>query len=207
MKLTPSQFQTLHSFAFSPRNSGYKPSIQESPNGDGTWDTGKRFAHVASKYGLGECFSAYKTSLAEAIDACHYLGIPGDFWPVSAGDSTLRVLDYPAGATSAPHTDFDLFTVSMYRPNPEAFRYLGGDCAELNVVKRHFPGIHFGELITEIMGWPATEHEVIASPVATSSAVFFAMPPLDARLPSGVLVGEWLRERKERSRREVEEVR
>ncbi len=192
--LTHPQFERLKAYAFSERNPGYRPEVQEAPNGDGVWDAQKKYAHVAPKYGLGPLGLLYRDLVNEATGICIRLGIPSQFFPDY--DSTIRVLDYPPGATSAPHTDFDMFTMCLYR-DVDAFRYLSAKPPEAE----DFPGLHFGELFTEITGREATRHEVIATEKPQWSAVFFVMPPLGAVLPSGLSVGEWLQERKERSRR------
>lgn len=198
-QLNTTEFEQLSQWAFSRYNSGYMPEVQEAPNGDGMWDVAKRYAHVAPKYGLGPFEALYYTALESATIAALALGIAPEYYPGS--DSTLRVLHYPPGATTAPHTDFDLFTLRLYRSDAAPFRYLGGACEELDAARVHFPGIHFGELMTEIYGTPATKHEVIATERDTFSCVLFVMPPLDAKLPHGTTVAQWVQERKARSRR------
>lgn len=197
--------KALIEYAFSDANPGWRPEIQESPNGDGVWDTNKRFAHLAPKYFTEATpdfvLAAYEKQLGLATHACRLLQIPKAFHP--GRDCTLRVLDYPAGATTAPHTDFDLFTMRVWRDASHAFRYLGGRGVELWAIRGRYPGLHFGELMAEIdpKRWEATEHEVVASDEPQSSCVFFVMPDLGAVLPSGLAVGDWLEERKARSRR------
>ena len=197
--------EQLIEYAFSDANPGWRPEIQESPNGDGVWDTNKRFAHVAPKYFNDETPKFVHTEYAFqrylALHACRLLEIPKEFHP--GPDCTLRVLDYPPGATSPPHTDFTMFTLRVWRDDVDAFRYLGDVDPNLASIRKRFPGIHFGELIAEIdpKRFTATEHEVVATEHPQSSCVFFVMPNLSAILPSGLSVGDWLDERKSRSRR------
>lgn len=205
MKLTRETFDLLATYAFSARNPGYKPAVREAPNGDGVWDEQKEYAHIAPKYFTPdtplEVRKIYDDVLAYAEAMCLRLGLPDGVFP--GPDSTLRLLRYPPGATTAPHTDFDLFTLSLYRSHTNAFAYLGGDCAELQRAREISPGIHFGELMTEITGVPATEHETWPLHVPSVSAVFFVIPPHEFVVPSGVTVGEWIKERVARSRRVV----
>jgi hypothetical protein len=49
------------------------------------------------------------------------LGVPREFMP-SYEHSALRVLEYPPGAGSAPHTDVGLLTLNLYRDQPEYLR-------------------------------------------------------------------------------------
>lgn len=198
--------KALIEYAFSDANPGWRPEIQESPNGDGVWDTNKRFAHIAPKYFNAATpqfvRSTYEKQLGLAVHACRLLRIPEAFHP--GPDCTLRVLDYPVGATTAPHTDFDLFTMRVWRDDVDAFMYLGGECRELGSICKRYPGLHFGELLAEIDPdrFVATKHEVVASDGQQSSCVFFVMPDHSAVLPSGLTVGEWVEERKARSRRD-----
>ncbi len=198
-------FDRVAEYAFSAANKGWRPEIQESPNGDGVWDTNKRWAHLAPKY-----FDASTPFLARSLHqqyseaatrACRLLELPEEFYP--GPDCTIRVLNYPAGATTAPHLDFDLFTLSMYR-DVDAFRYLddSDQDPELLRAREQFPGIHFGELLSEISPrFKATKHEVVATDEVQNSCVFFVLPSWAAKLPSGLTVGEWVEERKARSRR------
>lgn len=198
--------EQLIEYAFSDANPGWRPEIQESPNGDGVWDTNKRFAHIAPKYFNAATpqfvRAAYEKQLGLARHACRLLRVPEAFYP--GPDCTLRVLDYPAGATTAPHTDFDLFTMRVWRDDANAFKYLGDVGPNLVSITQRYPGLHFGELLAEVSPkrFVATKHEVIASDEPQSSCVFFVMPDLDAVLPSGITVGEWVEERKARSRRD-----
>ena len=81
-------------------------------------DAGKRYLHVALKYNPPAWAVEY---LARAhFEACRVataLGVPPEFRPHEA-DATLRVLEYPAGAGSVEHTDFDLFTILCWRSTP-----------------------------------------------------------------------------------------
>lgn len=194
---------------------GYRPTMREAPNGDGKVDQDKRFAHVADKY-----LDAFKAPIADiavleyalfeahqlAVQVALRLGVPADFMPDSAYGA-LRVLDYPPGATSALHTDFDLFTVMIYRDTPECFVAhpevgfgRSGFTSRLRHARQLNPQLHLGE-IGELVGLgPATPHEVIASPKRQRSVVYFAIPNHAAQLPSGQTVGAWIDERIARSR-------
>jgi len=176
---------------------GYRPTVREAPNGDGNVDADKRYLHVALKYNPPPF--AVKLLAQAHFEACRIaeaLGVPDAFYP-RVQDETLRVLDYPAGAGSAEHTDFDLFTVMCYRDTPEDFVRLDAVDPRAEAIDPH---VHLGEL-AEIIGLgKATRHMVPARPYAQHAIVYFAMPSLSARLPDGRLVSEWLAERYARSR-------
>ncbi len=215
MRLTKSDYEKVHAFAFSEHNPGYTPEVIESPNGDTNWDTTKKYAHIAPKYfkqmkapsiskflgtGPDSINSIYEGARKKAISICQALDIPKEFW--GGDDSTLRILDYPPGATTAPHTDFNLFTVCLYRDDTASFKYLSGSTNPLlNRARDISEGIHFGEIMTEINGCEATKHEVVATKNRQCSIVFFVVPNHESILPSGISVGDWLEERKNRSRK------
>jgi hypothetical protein len=207
---TLNQYETLASFGFSADNPGYKPTVVESPDGDGVWDTEKKYAHIAPKYmklvnpevDTSAIQALYDQALVEGKRICEALELPVQYHP--GPDSTLRVLAYPPGATTAPHYDFDLFTISLFRDETRAFRYLEGEEDPLLVKARGIsPGIHFGEILTEAVGAKATRHEVLGTPWRQKSAVFFVIPPHETVLPSGITVGAWIAERIARSRKEA----
>jgi len=210
VKLTRAGYDEIHSLVFRDDYSGYSPSTLELPNGDGAVDIGKRYAHVSPKHATGNdrLLTYYREALKEAVRVCEVLNVPRQYYP--GPDSTMRVLEYPAGAGSAPHTDFDLFTLSLFREPEEGFRFLPhetpGAVADESYeywtrVNKKFPVIHFGELWTLVTGELANPHEVIPLNVAQRAVVFFVVPDHEARLPSGQYVGDWIRERKERSRK------
>lgn len=237
---TAADYQALHSIVFAtdadgrPRYPGYRPEVVELPNGDGRADREKRYAHVsrnnqAAIFGSDE-FSAddwltldmyLDRAHAEALRVARALNVPAAFRP-DIRYSALRVLEYPPGATSARHTDFDLFTLLCYRDRPEGLvRYADEVCLGYNTCEAGLddiaPGLHIGEL-GEIVGLgPATPHEVRAirlqndrddGPVPSDgsdyfpqhSIVYFAIPDHAAALPSGQTVRQWLDERIGRSR-------
>jgi isopenicillin N synthase-like dioxygenase len=225
---------------------GYKPETREAPNGDtkaclscsAPWnvaedctachgtgrvpnvDAGKRYLHVALKYTPPAWALTY---LARAhFEACRVaeaLDVPAEFYPRVA-DGTLRVLEYPAGAGTAEHTDFDMFTILCWRSTPDDLErdYWPSDAGPGENSPRDdaeslSPGLHIGEL-GELVGLgPATPHRVPARPYAQKSIVYFAMPDHGARLPwresecpsvrDVPTVGEWLKERVARSRVKV----
>lgn len=199
MKLFNEQDHRTLSALFAPvcRYKGYKPEVLEAPNGDGKVDATKRYLHVALKYDPPEWAREY---LARAhFEACRIaeaLNVPAEFYP-RVQDGTLRVLEYPAGAGSAEHTDFDLFTVHCYRSTPEDFVRLDAVDPRAEAVD---PDVHLGE-IAEVVGiGKATRHVVPVRPYAQKAIVYFAMPALAAELPGGVPVYRWLAERYSRSR-------
>ncbi len=159
----------------------------------------------------------------EALRVHDALGLP-EAWAPDLDASALRILEYPPGATSARHTDFDLFTLVAYRdPFPGGLvrhepehRFEDFGKPSLGFAEGVSPGIHFGELY-ELGGFGrATPHEVGAiddgSSCITSvklpqfSAVYFALPRHDLVLPDGRKVGPqteegtYLHERMSRSR-------
>ncbi len=180
---------------------GYKPDVLESPNGDGKIDATKRYLHVALKYDPPAWAVRY---LARAhFEACRIaeaIGIEDRYYP-HVENGTLRVLEYPAGAGSAEHTDFDLFTVHCYRSTPEDFVRNGYDAAAIKPAAESIdPHVHLGE-IAEIVGLgPATRHSVPARSYPQKAIVYFAMPANDAKMPDGQRVGDWIAERMSRSR-------
>lgn len=165
---------------------GYRPEVIEAPNGDGKLDAAKRYLHVATKYDPPTwAFQYLLVAFMEAEDIARRLDVPKQFWP-DIDACALRVLEYPPGADSAEHTDFDLFTFNAYRNTQDV---IGGDGR-----------LYMGE-IGELVGLgPATPHSVPARDYEQKSIVFFALPKHDVILPSGITVGAWLAERVARSR-------
>ncbi len=219
MKISQYDYQTLYNAVFTDVYPGYIPTAQEAPHGDGVWDTGKRYAMIAMKYlskydGRDAWFmeELLNECVANAVSVAIDLGIPQKYWP-DIQDSSIRVLEYPAFSLSAPHTDFDLFTMMLYRNRMENFEYTyeltkhstgkSRSAALLGDMKKTHPGLHFGELMELInpSAYVATKHEVTATPLTQYSCIFFAMPRLDVHLPDGMLIADWLKERKGRSRR------
>jgi hypothetical protein len=215
---TEQDFDTLYDLVFQTNYPGYKPHTKEVPNGDGLIDLDKRYAHVADKYlatlspasDVTDTLYAYLQRAHDlATQVAHTLEVPSPFLPYRPA-SALRVLEYPVGALSHRHTDFDLFTVSLYRSEP-ARLILGketiGSQQSLQVFKarRLSPGLHIGEL-GELIGLGyATPHHVEASTFVQKSIVYFALPHPEAKLPKTELTaGQWLAERYSRSR--VDEV-
>lgn len=202
LRFTEAEYNRIHELTFgTPGYTGYKPTVQESPNGDGVFDTEKKYAHVAAKYRpCGELMIYFDRALREARRVHTELQLPKHLNPATF-ESCLRILDYPADAGSAEHTDFDLFTIQLYRDHPEGFRRTGGaffNPETENADELVSPGIHFGEM-AEVAGLrKATPHRVDALPYRQRSIVFFALPDADAVL---VRAGDWLKERYTRSRR------
>ena len=196
MRFTKEEYDDIYSLTFdTPGYAGYRPTVQEAPNGDGKWDEEKKYAHVATKYlPRGELMVYYARAFEEACRVSRDLALPHRLWP-SWSNSCLRILDYPPGAESAEHTDLDLFTIQLYRDHPEGFIRTGTvDQADESVST----GIHFGEM-AEVAGIrKAMPHKVQGLDVRQKSIVFFVIPSPEATL---VTAGQWLEERYARSRR------
>lgn len=203
-------YATLAAIVFRPDYPGNATArgVVEAPNGDSAArDTGKRYSHVAEKYYRNpprdftrdeRILDIYLCRAYErACQVATALGVPEAFMPsFSAG--ALRVLEYPPGAGSHTHTDFDLFTLSCYRNQPD---YLVRDYNE-QLCDDIDPGLHLGEIF-ELLNIPpgiATTHHVDPSERTQHSIVYFAIPDRAAVLPSGATVGDWLTERLARSR-------
>ena len=199
MRFTIADYESLHGLCFRDDYLGYKPEVQESPNGDGTWDTEKRYAHVAPKYlrggpVKGMLWTYFNMAHIEACSVHDALGFPRHLKP-EYDECCLRVLDYPIGASSAEHTDFDLFTLQLYRDPVSSCVRTSGIRLDDNDISR---GIHFGEM-AEVAGLrPAMPHKVLPSQERQRSIVFFALPARGAAL---ITAGDWLDERYVRSRR------
>lgn len=219
MFLDRKDYDTLASIVFRPEYPGYKPNVQELPNGDGKVDV-KRYAHIAPKYLPGFGSGRDRVLLLRALIRAHEvaeavydaLGGPQAFRP-DIRYGALRVLSYPANTgMSHRHTDFDLFTIPLFRDQPESFvRYFaeGADSFEqseaFKIADEMAPGVHLGELGQAIGLGPATPHEVLAHAEGQLSAVYFAIPNWDAKMPGfnsneQMTVKSWLNERMARSR-------
>ncbi len=196
---------------------GYKPNVKEIPNGDGKVDVGKRYLHIARKYNPPAWAVEYLARAHwMASIVAEALGVQKEYFPMTA-DGTLRVVEYPAGVGGEQHTDFDLFTVALYRSTPDdlIFDDACSDAEQAHAyrerLKHVHPGLHMGE-IGELVGLgPATPHHVVARPYVQRSIVYFAMPDHAATFPgeldwyndkawAGRTVGEWLAARYKRSR-------
>jgi isopenicillin N synthase-like dioxygenase len=214
-------YKKLHSIVFQDNYPGYKPNVIEAPNGDGYWDNDKRYAHIAAKYLTDLPYTPTKTVLQDylsratqyAVSVAISLGVPKEFWPTYQY-SAIRLLEYPPGAVTNPHTDFDLFTLMLYRNIPETFQYIQQDLVKIgyDALLKEAQGfnsqIHFGEIL-EIVNpsYQATPHEVVPDIHGRTqySMVYFAIPDHAAVLPTGETVGAWIEERISRSRKTVEE--
>jgi hypothetical protein len=197
-------YDRLHELAFAPGYPGYKPEVREIPNGDGVVDQDKKYAHIATKYldkqPDRDLYRYLKKAHDLAVAAADLAKIPKAFMPkIEFG--ALRILDYPAGAVSARHTDFDLFTLMVYRDKPALFKGHDVEVSEtLRKIQLLNPQAHLGE-IAELLGLgAATPHETLASPDWSGSIVYFAIPDHAAVLPTGQTVGDWIAERVARSR-------
>lgn len=186
---------------------GFKPGVFERPDGKGGVDYEKKYLHVALKYNPPEFAVNYLARAHfEACKVAESLKL-GSVYP-KVENGTLRVLEYPVGAGTEAHCDFDLFTINCYRETPE-------DCEEFVEVWRPMQRqMHMGEIGRLFDLGPATPHRVQGKPYIQRSIVYFASPSMDTSLLSEykfpktdhdpeVIVrttGEWQMERVKRSR-------
>ena len=207
---TKEEYEALHALVFRPDYSGYKPEVKEIPNGDGKVDATKMYAHVAPKYFTTDEQREQLTPFLEkafnmARAAADLANVPFAYFP-DIRYGALRILDYPPGAVSNLHEDFDLFTLMMYRDQPDRFQSyeLAGDFEGRKVIDRIRllnKQAHLGQLGEAIGLGKATLHEVLASETRQHSIVYFAIPDHEAPLGEGN-VRDWLNERMARSRTE-----
>lgn len=192
---TEADYRLVHELVFRPDYPGYRPHVVEDPNRNGRVDAQKRFAHVACKYEHPDpgaqlyLHSLLMQAHRRALMAARDLGIP-EAWLPRFELGALRVLEYPAGAGSEEHTDFDMFTIPCYR---NTFAPLKLDYGE-------HPGIVMGELGELIGLGKATPHSVEPRDFVQHSIVYFAIPDTSLRLPDGRTVNEWLVEQLARAR-------
>jgi isopenicillin N synthase-like dioxygenase len=215
---TQFDYEDLHQLVFRDNYAGYKSAVKEIPNGDGRVDADKKYAHVALKYLTDENWATrerlvwyLKRAHAVAEQVAALIELPKEFWP-DIRYGALRVLDYPPGAVSNKHLDFDLYTLMLFRDQPDRFQAEKVDAPVLVKIHTLNPQAHLGELGTEIGLGPATPHEVLASETRQRSIVYFAIPDHDSVLPAGgsgpnprpepIKVRDWLNERMARSRTE-----
>jgi hypothetical protein len=123
---TSQDYDTLYDLVFQSDYPGYKPQTKEIPNGDGLIDLDKRYAHVADKYlatlspasdDTDTLYAYLQKAHDLATQVALILEVPDPFLPYRP-ECALRVLEYPVGAFGHRHTDFDLFTLSLYRSEP-----------------------------------------------------------------------------------------
>ncbi len=199
------EYEALHALVFRSDYSGYKPEVKEIPNGDAKVDEEKRYAHVAPKYfKTDEQREALTPYLEKAFNMARAAGdlakLPPEYMP-DIRYGALRILDYPPGAVSNKHEDFDLFTLMMYRDQPD--RFVADEVPESKAIKRIQllnRQAHLGQLGEAVGLGQATPHEVLPSETRQCSIVYFAIPDWDSVLPSGEKVIDWLNERMARSR-------
>jgi hypothetical protein len=201
---TEEDYKKLHDLTFRDDYSGYKPTVIESPNGDGKFDAKKQYAHVMLKYFTT---AQQRIDLLPYLQKAHRLAteiaraikMPAELQPQLEA-SALRILEYPVGAFSNEHVDANLFTLMLYRDQPDRFcsKVMGN--TTLNYVRHYNLQAHIGQLGTEVGLGEATPHWVLPSETVQHSIVYFALPSHDSRMPSGLLVREWLNERMPRMR-------
>lgn len=197
--INDTEVSTLFEYGFSPENRGYTPAVLEAPNGDQNVDTLKRYAHINPRNGLGPCLEIYDVLIRKAQAMVRHV-CGGSSYQLGT-DSTIRVLEYKPGAESHWHTDFDLFTLSVYDSNPAQFE-MDRITAGHPSLTPGFANLHVGELALELdpYGWGADRHRVTPGPELRRSIVFFAMPMSHYTLWRGGDVKQWVAERKARSR-------
>lgn len=201
------EYEKLHGLVFRSDYPGYKPTVVEIPNGDGKPDAEKRYAHIAPKYLVTPEQQAALMPFLErahkvALRGALALDLPWKYFP-DIRYGALRILDYPSGAISNRHEDFDLFTLMCYRDRPEYFKsdeFHAGPAIE--VLRDLNSQAHLGQLGEAIGLGRATPHWVAPSMWQQRSIVYFSIPDHDSVLPSGVTVRDWLNERMVRSRTE-----
>ena len=230
-QFTAQEYDVLHEIVFASGYPGYKPAVKEVPAGDGRVDADKKYAHIAPKYLQDHHNVAEKMLLRHFYDrafaqaryawatSAGYAGLPGDVVATFAPDpryGALRVLDYPPGAVSNRHEDFDLFTLVLYRDDPDALvvdhSAAPGAAADskgharkmtaTDALRAFDPKCHLGQTAAEIGLGLATPHEVVARDRAHHSVVYFAIPDHDAVLPSGKTVRDWLNDKRQKTRTE-----
>ena len=207
MTWTEADYNALAALVFRPDYPGYRPGVVEAPGGNPVArDSGKKFAHVADKYlrkyardvpgasgRVAQLERYYVKAWREAREISGLLHMNNTRFAPSTEFGCLRVLEYPAGVgASHVHTDISLFTVNLWRSHPNPG--LGG------------AAWHRGTLGALLGLGPAEPHHVAPLPVVQRSLVYFAIPDHGARLPGGMLVGEWL-EREMKTMRYQEEAK
>lgn len=221
---TKQDYDRLHELVFQDDYPGYRREVREIPNGDGKVDADKRYAHVATKYLAKdnnrdrslELLGWLNHAHALALDVAAVLDVPRDFRP-KVTECALRILEYPQGVGGHEHTDFDLFTLSLFRSEPWRLKlaqpgtYIDGaqlvpDPPYNRLIRARSinRGLHIGELGALVGLGEATRHHVEPSDQVQHSIVYFALPSPDASLRdyvrSPATAGEWLAERYARSR-------
>jgi hypothetical protein len=216
-----SEYDLLANIVFRPGYPGFKPDVKELPNGDGKIDE-KKYAHISLKNLANFGTSRERTLLLRTLFVAHEaaeqvadaLEVPQAFRP-DIRYGAVRVLAYPAKTgLSHRHTDFDLFTIPLFRDVQETFRtypQAALDWSDQDQRERFYaaedlaPGLHLGELGEAIGLGPATPHEVLPHDEGQLSMVYFAIPDWDTMMPKQVnhmplSVKNWLNERMARSR-------
>lgn len=199
---TALDYSILHSIVFRDDYPGHRPNVKEKHPLSGQTDSDKRYAHVTQEYLCamptehlpvrGVLESYFDLGLEAARQIARQLGVltNNPMYP-SPRTSCLRVLEYPAGAGSATHTDQSLLTVNLYRSLPDQLVTISDQALEVCGV----PEYHIGE-IGELAGLGGARKHYVAGlcDEVQHAIVFFALPARDSRLPSPT-VGEWLDKR------------
>ena len=101
-RFTREEYDHIHMLTFgTPGYAGYRPEVQEAPNGDGKWDETKRYAHIATKYNpCPALMQYYARAFEEASRVCRDLEVPRHLMP-DWQSCCMRILDYPKGSLEA----------------------------------------------------------------------------------------------------------
>lgn len=190
MIFNATNYARLHALVFSEGYPGYRPALRERFQDSQRTDVAKKFAHVATKYlakdpDLSRAAALEKYLLvahARALEVARDLCVPERLWPALEA-CALRVLEYPPGATTAPHYDFNLFSVNCYRDRPELLQPNANE-------------YHLGELAQIFGVGPQLQHWTDPCDAPTQSIVYFALPAHSVTMT----VGEWVNWRVESSR-------
>lgn len=212
---TESDYHALAAIVFRPDYPGNATArgVVEAPNGDGKLDTTKRYSHVATKYldkfkdgwQRGVLLNYLHIAHNRACEVAAELGVPSAFMP-SFEHGALRVLEYPAGASSEVHTDVGLLTLNLWRNLPECLETYNTELGGWVPSLAGPPPYHLGRIAREIGIGPAAPHRVMGAPVPQHSLVYFAVPDWKATLPSGANLGEWLQGEMAKMRYDATEV-
>jgi hypothetical protein len=197
-----SDYDRLSALCFAPGSPYDRTPHTELPNGDGKADVGKRYAHIAPKYLDKDSNPQRRAELEQvllrafelSLQVAAKLGSP----PPQLESCALRILHYPADVGSNRHTDFDLFTLPLFRNVWPPFVCEGAPLPRK--IRKLCTRAHLGEL-GELLGLgPAAPHYVLPYSGEQKSIVFFALPDPELKLPDGRTAGDWLAERYSRSR-------
>ena len=191
----PTNVTKLREIMFAEDWPGYKPEVREIPDGQGEVDQHKRYSHI-SLHDLDKYDGEHKAFLTRLYNQAYKHAVQYYEQRMGLGDQAipaieeccLRLSEYPPGVGGEAHTDFDLFTMNLWRSH-----------RDLLIPRRP---VHYGELL-ELLTYDEVAHRHRIEPHETDTQVavlFFVLPARDTKLPGGRTMGEWLDERLARSR-------